>query len=118
VRRFSVPLLLVVCALSAGCGGGGLKMPETRGISERAALKALGSRGLCDVLPKDADWSAAERARVDTVVDQDPLPGAPVEPTTHITIWVRTRNRGDAFEHGAPGCGSSSRIELHVDSSG
>lgn len=117
MRRVGLSLLVPILLVSAGCGGSGLRMPEARGHSERAALRALGSRGLCSVNEQAADWSAAARARRGTVVDQDPLPGARVEETTLITLWIRAQpNSYDVFTHVVPGCGPVSGVQIQVSS--
>jgi hypothetical protein len=115
MRRVGLALLSAGCLGLTACGSSGQKMPETRGKSEHGALQALGSRGLCGVVEDEADWSAAAKARVGTVVDQDPSPGESVASTTQITLWVRPKPDGNGvFTHTPPGCGPSMRLEIHV----
>ena len=104
MSRALAPLLAASLALS-GCGGTPrVTMPELRGKTKRAALGALGSRRLCVVGEDVADWPAAARARLGTVVDQDPMPGVVVQPSSEVRLWIRMRSRTSSVV--APGCHS------------
>jgi hypothetical protein len=72
-------------------------------------MRTLGARRLCSVGEEVADWPAARAARLGTVVDQDPLPGAKIERRSLITIWIRRMrsNVSGWVGHGPPGCGAT-----------
>jgi hypothetical protein len=64
-------------------------------MPQRQAFSLLSQRHLCpEEMP--AQWPGAAKARLGTVVDQDPTPGVRVGHGTPITVWVREREPGTA----------------------
>lgn len=81
-------------------------VPEIRGKAQANAFSLLSSRHLCpEEMP--AEWPAAAKARLGTIVDQDPTAGARVDRGARIRVWVRQRAAG------APGTGQT---KIFVDS--
>ncbi len=67
-------------------------MPDVRGETTRKALSTLAASDLCSIATENATWPAAKGATVGTIVDQDPVAGADVEPGTDVTLWFRGRS--------------------------